>query len=168
MKILSILLLTFTIALSACQPAPANLPEPENPDSIEASPVIPPDTSVDSDSTPEQPEESQYAPRPGDEKLQAGNIYINNRELLTLESYPLQFNLYVSGDLPDPCHGLRFKVDPPDENGRIQVQLYSLSNPDTMCIQVIQPFDLNIPLGSFPAGEYELYLNGEKIADFQA
>jgi hypothetical protein len=76
--------------------------------------------------------------------------------------------LSVSGDLPDPCHGLRFKVDPPDDNGRIQIQLYSLSNPDTMCIQVIQPFEINISLGSFPAGEYELYLNGEKIADFQA
>jgi len=74
MKTLSILLLTFTIALSACQPAPANLPEPENPDSTEASLVIPPDTSVDSDSTPEQPEESQYAPQPGDEKLQPGSI----------------------------------------------------------------------------------------------
>jgi hypothetical protein len=168
MKILSILLITFTIALSACQPTPVNLPEPENPDSTDTSPVIPPDTSVGSDSTPEEPEESQYAPRPGDEKLQVGNIYINSQELLTLESYPLQFSLYVSGDLPDPCHELRFKVDPPDDNGHVQVQLYSLSNPETVCIQVIQPFDINIPLGSFPAGEYELYLNGEKIADFQA
>jgi len=168
MKILSILLLTFTIVLSACQPAPTNLPEPENPDSTVTSPSLPPDTSVGSDSTPEQPEESPYAVQPGDEKLQAGNIYINSSELLTLESYPPQFVLSVSGDLPDPCHQLRIKVTEADSENRIYVSVYTLVNPDAICIQVLKPFDINIPLGSFPTGEYQLYLNGEKVADFQS
>jgi hypothetical protein len=168
MKNLSILLLTFTIALSACQPTPANLPEPETPDSTETSPSLPPDTSVSSDSTPEQPQEAEYAPQPGDEKLQAGNIYINSSELLTLESYPLQFVLSVSGDLPDPCHQLRVKVNEPDSENRIDINVYTLVNPDMMCIQVLKPFEINIPLGSFPTGEYQIYLNGEKVADFQS
>ncbi|PKN93118.1 MAG: hypothetical protein CVU44_11875 [Chloroflexi bacterium HGW-Chloroflexi-6] len=163
MKILSILLLTFTIALSACQPAPANLPEPENPDSTVTSPSLPPDTSVGS-----WREESPYAVQPGDEKLQGGNIYINSSELLTLESYPPQFVLSVSGDLPDPCHQLRVKVTEADSENRIYVSVYTLVNPDAICIQVLKPFDINIPLGSFPTGEYQLYLNGEKVADFQS
>lgn len=112
--------------------------------------------------------ENPYAPRPGDGNLVSGNVYIDRADLLTLESYPLQFLLSVSGSLPDPCHHLRATVDVSESQNRIDVQVYSLADPETMCIQVLEPFDINLPLGSFPAGEYELYLNGEKVAEFQS
>ena len=37
-----------------------------------------------------------------------------------------------------------------------------------ICMQVIEPFDVNIPLGSFPAGKYTLWVNGEIVAEFQS
>jgi hypothetical protein len=161
MKTLSILLLVLALSLAACQAAQ----RPSNGDEI-ATPA--PDSPVGDADMPERPAENPYAPQPGDEKLMSGNVYIDRADLLILESYPLQFTLSVSGNLPDPCHWLRVTVSAPDTENRIDVQVYSLTNPETMCIQVLEPFDVNIPLGSFPAGEYELYLNGEKVVEFQS
>jgi len=169
MKTLSILLLVLALSLTACQPAPAATPAIEKPsdgDEIAATPD--PDSPVGDADMPEQPVENPYAPQPSDANLVSDNVYIDQADLLILESYPLQFTLSVSGNLPDPCHHLRVTVSAPDSENRIDVQLYSLANPETMCIQVLEPFDVNIPLGSFPTGEYHLYLNGEKVAEFQS
>jgi hypothetical protein len=37
-----------------------------------------------------------------------------------------------------------------------------------MCVQVLQPFDTNISLGSFTPGLYKVYLNGEMIGEFDS
>jgi hypothetical protein len=176
MKKLALFLFILALGLAACQPAPAVVEEPSNDgevvveepsdDGEVATPS--PDSPVGDSDMPDQSEENPYAPLPGDANLVSGNVYIDRADLLTLESYPLQFTLSVSGNLPDPCHHLRVSVSAPDSENRIDVQVYSLANPETMCIQVLEPFDVNIPLGSFPTGEYELYLNGEKVAEFQS
>lgn len=109
-----------------------------------------------------------FQPRPEDSALQRGRAYVNSADLLTMESFPLQFSLRVQGDLPTPCHQLRVDIQPPDTQGVIVLDAYSVIDPDRMCAEVLQPFDVNIPLGSFPPGDYELRLNGEKIAEFTA
>ena len=109
-----------------------------------------------------------YAPQPEDGLLQRGSAYIDGSEVLTLESFPLQFTLHVMGNLPTPCNALRVTVNPPDAENNIFVDMYSVSDPNKICTQVLQPFDVNIPLGSFPAGTYKLFINGEQIAEFQA
>ena len=168
MKPFALLLLTLILGLAACQPAPISAPVPESPTSSEETTIPAPDSATGSDEMPTAPVENRYAPQPGDQKLISGNVYINEKELLTLESIPLQFLLSISGDLPDPCHQLRVSISPPDSENKIYVEAYTLTDPETMCMQVLKPFDASIPLGSFPAGEYQLFLNGEKIADFQA
>jgi hypothetical protein len=85
-----------------------------------------------------------------------------------MESFPPQFSLALSGELPTPCNQLRVDVMPPDGENKIVVDVYSLVSPDTMCADVIQPFSENIPLGSFPAGHYTIWINGEKVAEFDA
>lgn len=165
MRTLPILLLILALSLAACQAAPLATQRPSNGDEIA---TLTPDSPVGDADMPEKPADNPYAPQPGDSNLVSGNVYIDRADLLTLESYPLQFTLSVSGNLPDPCHRLRVTVSAPDSENRIDVQVYSLTNPETMCVQVLEPFDVNIPLGSFPAGEYELYLNGEKVAEFQS
>ena len=107
-------------------------------------------------------------PRPADNNLIRGNAYIESTDLLTMESYPLQFTLTISGSLPTPCNQLRVEVKPPDEENNIIVDVYSLIAPDTMCVEMLQPFSQNIPLGSFPSGHYTLWVNGEKVAEFDA
>ena len=123
-------------------------------------------TQHDAGST-DAPAMSDFLPRAEDVRLQSGPVYVNTADLLILESYPSQFVLVVAGELPDPCHALRMKVDEPQEDGKIEVSLYSVRDPEMMCAMVLKPFDVNIPLGSFASGAYQVYLNGEKVAEFE-
>lgn len=116
----------------------------------------------------EIPVENPYAPQPGDEALTRGNVYLDTSEILVLESFPLQFVLHVTGNLPDPCHALRYVVGQPDGQNNIEIELYSVADPDTACIQVLEPIDQSIPLGSFPAGHYTVSVNEEQVGEFDA
>jgi inhibitor of cysteine peptidase len=108
------------------------------------------------------------APTLMDSNLVRSNAYLDSTELLTLESYPLQFNLFLKGNLPTPCNQLRVDVSQPDSENKIMVDVYSVTRVDKVCAQVLQPFEENFPLGSFPAGKYSLWVNGQLVAEFEA
>ncbi|MCI0520697.1 MAG: hypothetical protein L0Z70_10650 [Chloroflexi bacterium] len=112
------------------------------------------------------PAHSILDPLPGEESMKRGIIMVESSELLILESYPLQINLAVKGSLPTPCHLPRAAFTPPDAEGVIAVELYSLVAPDVICIQTVQPIEVTIPLGSFPDGKYSVLLNGNKAGEF--
>lgn len=146
--------LTFTLltlAVSACAPA--------------AQPPV--DEPINSE-TPSVPQIDDFSPDPADSTLMRGEVYLDSTELLTLESFPLQFMLTLKGSLPTPCHELRVAVSPPDAENKILVDVYSISNPDQICAQVLESFEVNFPLGSFPAGIYTLWVNGVMTAEFQS
>jgi hypothetical protein len=103
-----------------------------------------------------------------DNSLKRGNVFIDKSELLVMESGPVQIALLLKGALPTPCNQLRVVASPPDEQNRIQVDVYSVINPTQICIQVLEPLDANVGLGSFPAGHYSVWVNGEKIGEFDA
>lgn len=105
-------------------------------------------------------------PIKGEENLARGEAFVNTAQLLILESDPLQIKLGVEGSLPTPCHQLRATVEKPDEQGRIQIELYSLVDPEVICIQVLQSFETEISLGSYPEGSYSVWLNGEQVGEF--
>jgi hypothetical protein len=111
---------------------------------------------------------NDFAPQSSDAGLVRGNVYLDSTDLLIMESYPLQFMLALNGSLPTPCDQLRAAVSPPDADNRINVEVYSVSKPDEICIQILQGFDANIPLGSFPEGSYTLWVNGVQVAEFDA
>ncbi len=117
---------------------------------------------------PSAPQTGDFAPQPGDADFLRGEVYLDSTELLTLESFPLQFMLSLKGNLPTPCSRLRVKVSPPDSEKRVAVDVYSVIDPAVMCAQVLQSFDVNIPLGSFPEGKYTLWVNGDMVAKFQS
>lgn len=152
MKKIIALLLILIFALTACAP---NADEPVGSDPSS------PNTSIPS-------EQNSYLPQAEDESLTRGAAFVDFKEILTLESFPLQFMLHLTGSLPTPCNQLRVAVSPPDVDRKILVDVYSVSNPDEICIQVIEPFDVSIPLGSFPEGKYSLWVNGEMVAEFQS
>jgi hypothetical protein len=110
-----------------------------------------------------QPNLNPFAPKPGDEKLTRGNVYINTASLMIRESYPPQISLSIKGDLPTPCNKLRVKIDAPDQENKIMVDVFSLIDPDKVCIQVLEPFEEYIDLGTFSTGHYSVWVNG-KIA----
>src|SRR3990172_13397049 len=84
-------------------------------------------------------------------------VEIGAVDLLQLESFPVQLMLHVEGLLPNPCStaGWELAEAPP---GEILVELYAIPDGSEACIQVLAPFEVNIPLGPQPAGEYRIML----------
>ncbi len=103
----------------------------------------------------------------GDANLTRAEIFLDSSQVRTLESYPLQFNLNLTGNLPTPCHKLHVDVQDPDAQNQIQVEAYSMVDPEAMCVQVLQPFDVTVSLGSYPPGSYTVLLNGKMIAEIK-
>ncbi len=111
---------------------------------------------------------ASYAPQPGDEKLSRGEVSLDmaSTQLVTSGKESNEPAVVLSGELPDPCHQLRIVVSPPDNQKKINVEVYSVFDPQTMCIMVIQPFQVTVPLGSYPSGHYSVYVNGQLLGEF--
>ena len=157
---LSLVLTVFITLLTGC----ARLEELINPP--EASTPAPGSPASSDDQPAGGISASPLDPIPGEEKMKRGEATINGSEVLLLESYPVQARLSLKGTLPTLCHHLRAQVSPPDADSRIQVELYSLYDPDEICIQVLQAFETTIPLGSLPDGDYTVWLNGVQVGKF--
>jgi hypothetical protein len=164
MKSLSILF-TMTLLIVACTqvPMPSQSPVPE-------ANTLPPDAPVTSPpqngSAPMETPDMPFAPKPDDTNLSRGNVFIDESGLLIRESFPPQIALSVSGDLPTPCHELRVDVEEPDPENKLNVDAYSVVDPDRPCIQVLEPFEANIDLGTFPSGHYTVWVNGDMVGEF--
>ncbi len=117
---------------------------------------------------PPLPINSEHLPEREDSNLAQGNVFIDHAELLIRESYPVQIALALQGSLPTPCNQLRVIAKPPDEQNRIHVEVYSVVDPTLICVQVLEPFEANIGLGSFPTGHYSVWVNGEMIGEFDS
>ena len=149
----------FVLALAAC----AGLSDPDA-----TEPTYDPSTPISSD---EQPSDgapiSPLAPLPGEEMLRRGEVAIEKSEALIMESYPLQVALSIKGTLSTPCHHLRARLEKPDGENRIQVEVYSLVDPNEICVQILEDFETNLPLGSYRDGSYTIWLNGVQVGEFK-
>ncbi len=145
----TILFLLMFFILTACAPAnEPSLPPPAN----KPSPAIP----------------DGFLPTPEDSAFQRESLTLEVKGLSTLESYPVQFQLLLQGNLPTPCHKLRIAVSPPDAKNNINVEVYTLTDPALICVQALEPFEVAFSLGSFPTGLYTVILNGEVLASIQS
>jgi hypothetical protein len=106
-----------------------------------------------------------WEPQPGDDKLQRGNVYLDSQQIVTLESFPPQFVLELKGNLPTPCNKLRVKLNMPDANRQLQVEVYSLADPAEICIQILEAFQVSVPLKSLPSGTYQVLVNQQPVGD---
>jgi hypothetical protein len=163
------------ILLVACSTQPPVEPTPdESPASYPPpSPAEPtqaaypgPDDPVSSDSPSAYP--SPLEPLPGEEDMDRGQVFVDDTQLLVMESFPPQYLLQVRGSLPTPCHNLRANISGPDAQNRIIVEAFSLVDPQVTCIQVLEPFQTGFNLGSLPQGVYTVLLNGEQVAEINA
>lgn len=116
------------------------------------------------------PPASGYEPRQGDEKLKRDQVFLDwhSITLQINESLPVQVSVSLAGSLSDPCHQLRVVVSPPSDQREINLDVYSVYDPSLVCIMVIKPFSVNIPLGTFSPGHYRVLVNGEPIGEFDA
>ena len=110
---------------------------------------------------------AEFTVLPGDKNLQAGTVFIQHSEIILKESDPVQVELVLVGQLPSPCHQLRVVTSEPDQTGHIKVQAYTVSEPENMCIQVLEPFVAVVPLGEYTAGSFTLSINNEMNGEFK-
>ncbi len=114
---------------------------------------------------PGEPYPASWEPAAGDDLLIKEEVTLTKTDFLALESFPVQYMLSLSGTLPTPCHRLRVTISEPDENDQINVNVYSLVDPAEICIQVLEQFESNIPLGSYSSGNYTVLVNGEPVGE---
>ena len=151
----------FMLLVASCVPAPEASSTPT---------LLPPDTAVTSPPGGTMPTNEAAAnelePKPGDENLTRGNVFIQEFGLMIRESFPPQVSLAFSGELPTPCHQLRAVVSAPDEENKIIADVYSVVDPNMICTQVLKPFQADMDLGTFPTGHYTVWINGEMAGEF--
>lgn len=183
-----VVLIVLLAMLSACAPAgvsvtmPAPSAKPTNTvtisptnavttsptDAVTTSPTDTVTTSPDDGTDSTQPgSPNSYQPQEGDAQLKRGNVFIDTAQILVLESYPPQFRLSIAGSLPTPCHKLRMVVGHPDANNRINVEAYSVYDPEAVCIQVLKAFEAVLSLDGFAAGKYNVWLNGKAVGEIE-
>ena len=135
-----------------------------------AQPEPPPDPLQVETPLPDQPIGSSPSSTPVPTTggaMRQGPIYVDEVELVMVESYPVQVRLILRGSLPNPCSSLAGEGEEPDAQGRIAVQPSSLQEADLACIQVLEPMEESIPLGAFTQGNFSVWLNGERVTEFE-
>ncbi|MBN1536029.1 MAG: hypothetical protein JW908_04805 [Anaerolineales bacterium] len=110
---------------------------------------------------------SPMNPIPGEESMTKGSVYLDKIEVRVLEEdNPTSAGLYLAGSLPTPCHYLRVSMTAPDAENKIAVEVFSLADPAGVCIQVLHPFETLVSLGSFTAGNYTIWVNGQLAGEY--
>jgi len=156
MRIIGILTVVFFLA--ACTSSQASDPLKETPIPDKDGSVIIFPTIIPND----------YSPKPEDSSKIQGNFFLDSSTLNIMESYPIQVSLTLSGSLPTPCNELRVDINQPDQQFKIQIEVYSVLDPEMMCAQVLKPINITIPMGSFPTGSYSVWINGNQIGEFDS
>lgn len=94
-----------------------------------------------------------------------GPVYDLQTEIVVSGGSPRRVRLDVTGNLPDPCHVPYWTVR--DDGSVLAVSLVSGVAPDAgACIEVIQPFEVQIDLGAWAVEGRTITLNGETIGGF--
>ena len=150
-----ILLLVILFVVS-CAPQAQTTPDPDTPV------TSPPGDNMST----HEPVLNPFAPQPGDTAFTRGTVYLNQVDLPIRESFPPQVSLNLAGDLPTPCNQLRVEIKPPDPQNKILADVYSVVDPNQVCVQVLEPFEASIDLGTFPTGHYTVWVNGQMAGEF--
>lgn len=103
--------------------------------------------------------ENPYAAQAGDDALSQGKVYL---DAVTWTEPELVF----TGTLPSACNQLRLVFEPDTAGNEIQVEGYSLRNPDEMCAAALQEFEARVKVSGLAAGEYSLVFNGQVMISF--
>lgn len=95
-----------------------------------------------------------------------GPVFLEGSQLIEDESEPASYRIKVWGALPTVCHTLQWSITQP-AGGKIEIQLYSMAPAEQICIQVLAPFEAEIPIPQPGAGTWELVLDGKPIGTIE-
>jgi hypothetical protein len=158
------------VLLSACGAPQKPAPTPASPAGDQPSSSTNIQYPSPSDSDYPSPVDDPYAPQPGDDALKRAEFQLDKSatKILQAESFPLQFTIALKGFLPTACHQLRVVINPPDDNNKIVVEVYTLADPNKVCAEMTKSFEGSIPLGSFDKGHYTVFINDVMIGEIDA
>ena len=105
-------------------------------------------------------------PRPPIPGSVDGEVTITATDLLIMESFPIQVSLRVEGEKPSPCHEVFWTAEDTDE--AIEIVMISQVNSDQTCAQVIEPFSISVPLGSWADESRTVILNDVEVGSFDS
>jgi len=105
-------------------------------------------------------EENPYEPQIEDVSLKQDAVVLTSTSLS--ERYdltPIRAELHVLGSMPSVCSELRIKINPPDEQYQINVEVYSVVDLKLKCENVFQRFEVSLLLGEYSPGQYTVWAN---------
>ena len=160
------LLLVALVVVAAC-----GVPDPVGGGDGQVTTTVDPDRPVDDDGgdepiTDPEPVGSVPNPRPPIPGNIDGEVTIVSADLRIMESFPIQVMLDVSGEKPTPCHEVFWTAE--DDGAVIHIEMISQVASDQVCAQVIEPFIVAVPLGSWEGEDREVVLNDDVIGSFQS
>jgi len=97
-------------------------------------------------------------PQPGDAQLSTAAVDLTSFTVASASGGKLK--LAFQGNLPTPCHQLRVTVERAERT--LKVRVYSVVDPQQVCVQVLQPFSAEVEAGPFPDGDYQVFVNGNE------
>lgn len=109
----------------------------------------------------------EVKPFPGEERLQKAKVFIDSVEIISNAFLPNgMLEVAISGSLPTPCHVLRADMQILEEERQILIDVYSLADTEKSCIQVLEPFVLQIPVDLEIEGNYRVLVNQIEMSQF--
>ncbi|GAB4520667.1 MAG: hypothetical protein Fur0018_00390 [Anaerolineales bacterium] len=118
----------------------------------------------------QQPAETPSVPQGGAEnpsggQSPTGQVFVDQVEIVLMESFPLQAAAIVRGSLSDACTTLS-GVDVQRQGNVFRVNLHTERPADAVCAQVLTPFEENVSLdvAGLSAGTYTVDVNGVQRA----
>ncbi|HZW03616.1 MAG TPA: hypothetical protein VFF68_06805 [Anaerolineaceae bacterium] len=134
--------------LSGCVPSVPAAAETATP---AVAPTLDPDSPVSSDDPTPTP---GAKPRPGD-SIAGENAIVEELDVLLLESFPLQANAIVRGQLRDGCTEVD-RVESARDGNTFHIRVFTRRPAEGLCTQALVPFEAHVALDilGLPAGEY--------------
>ena len=93
---------------------------------------------------------------------QTSTAVVKSIDILLLESFPLQVNAVIRGDLPDAGCTTIASVDQVREGNTFKLTLITTTDPLAVCAQVLTPFEevVSLDVHGLPAGIYTVEAGG--------
>jgi hypothetical protein len=155
--------------ITACVPTPTPAPTSAvtvtavPPSAIQAMPSTTPEAliAVPALGTPTNP----YAPQPDDASMMSAPITVDSASIGMDGAQP---RLDLAYHQPTPCFKLRLQISAPDANNKITINAYAVAIKDKACtlMALATPLHASLDLGAFASGHYAVWLNGNKIGEF--
>lgn len=154
-----LLLLLLLLALgAACTPAVEETPATNTPTPSPATPTVDPDTPVSSDNPTATP---APATEPPAGEFQYGQAMVESVDVLILESFPVQVNAVVRGNLSDGCTEID-EITTEQQGNTFLVTITTRRPVGRACTDALVPFEevISLEVLGLSAGDYNVNANG--------